>query len=206
MAALTVPMQTIPILAVGIALGLLMAAAWYDLALRIIPDQFCVFLALLGVAFRLHSGLIDLAFSVITALLLFFLLFVVFARGIIGGGDVKLAAAIALWLSPPDCYVFLMTTALAGGVLALVHLVLRRILARAAPARLVPAGFVPAGFTSAGLMPATCKAQPRLARPRGVGRRLIRIELKRIAAGHPLPYGLALAAGGGFTLLRALGG
>ena len=173
-----------------------MAAAWYDLAFRVIPDRFCLLLAALGVAFRLHAGLIDLAFSVITALLLFFLLFIVFTRGMVGGGDVKLAVAIALWLSPPDCYIFLMTTALAGGVLALVHLVLRRILARSLLAGPVSAGPAPAGLVPAG----------RMARPRGVGLRIIRLELKRIAAGQPLPYGIALAAGGGYTLLRTLGG
>jgi prepilin peptidase CpaA len=196
MAVLTAPALTLPTLAIGLALGLLMAAAWYDLALRIIPDRFCVLLAVLGVAFRLQSGLIDLAFSVITSLLLFFLLFIVFTRGIIGGGDVKLAAAIALWLSPADCYMFLTMTALAGGVLALVHLVLRRILARSPLAAGVAAAGVAARRVPVG----------RVGRLLGLGRRIIRVERKRIAAGQPLPYGVALAAGGGYTLLHALGG
>ena len=178
--------QIVPTLAVGLALGLLMAAAWNDLALRVIPDQLCVLLAILGVAFRLHSGWIELTFSVFTSLLLFFLLFVLFTRGIVGGGDVKLAVAVALWLSPPDCYMFLVATALAGGALGLVHLVLRKVLAPA----------LAAGPPTAG----------RLAHPRHVGLRIMRVELKRIAARQPLPYGVALAAGGGYTLLRTLGG
>ena len=37
-----------------------------------------------------------------------------------GGGDVKLAAALALWFSPGDTLQFLVLMSLAGGVLTLV--------------------------------------------------------------------------------------
>jgi prepilin peptidase CpaA len=39
----------------------------------------------------------------------------------------------------------------------------------------------------------------------GAGR-MMRVEMKRIRAGGPLPYGVAIMVGGTFTLLRALGG
>ena len=49
--------------------------------------------------------------------------FVVFAgafyAGMMGGGDVKLAAALALWFSPAGTVRFLVLTSLAGGVLTL---------------------------------------------------------------------------------------
>ena len=49
--------------------------------------------------------------------------FVVFAgafyAGMMGGGDVKLAAALALWFSPQSTIKFLVLTSLAGGVLTL---------------------------------------------------------------------------------------
>ena len=44
-----------------------------------------------------------------------------------GGGDVKLAAALALWFSPASTLKFLVLMSLAGGVLTLVVLALHRV-------------------------------------------------------------------------------
>lgn len=167
---------------VGVALGLLAIAAWRDLALRLIPDWISISLAIMGIASRLAVGWLDMAFSVATALVLFFLLLMAFSRGLIGGGDVKLVSALVLWLSPPACYELLVTTALAGGVLAILHLAVRG-LAPVPVAGGVLAG--PSGWT---------------------GRRLLRVELKRIHARGPLPYGVAIMVGGGYALLGTLGG
>ena len=49
------------------------------------------------------------------------------ARGALGGGDVKLTAAMAVGLAPMQTYRFLVATVLAGGVLSLLHIVLRRV-------------------------------------------------------------------------------
>lgn len=46
--------------------------------------------------------------------------FIIFALRIIGGGDVKLAAATALWAGPEMIAEFLLLTALAGGLLSIV--------------------------------------------------------------------------------------
>lgn len=48
--------------------------------------------------------------------------FAMFAFGWIGGGDAKLAAAIALWLGPALAMPFLVDTAILGGLLAMVFL------------------------------------------------------------------------------------
>ena len=48
-----------------------------------------------------------------------------FAAGWIGGGDAKLFAAVALWLGWPALAAFVLTTALAGGALALLLLNVR---------------------------------------------------------------------------------
>jgi len=165
-----VGMQTV---AVGVAVGLLALAAWRDLALRLIPDWISVALAIMGVGTRLAVSWLDLAFSVLTAILIFFLLVMAFSRGLLGGGDVKLASALVLWLSPPACYSFLVMTALAGGVLALAHLALRYV----GPIPTLEVG----------------------------GPRLVRVELKRIRAGGPLPYGVAIMVGGAWSLLGTLG-
>ncbi len=45
--------------------------------------------------------------------------FVAFATGLIGGGDAKLASAVALYAGPALVFEFLMVTALAGGLIAL---------------------------------------------------------------------------------------
>lgn len=48
-----------------------------------------------------------------------------FAAGKLGGGDVKLLAAVGLWLDFPGALWMLITVALAGGVLALTVIALR---------------------------------------------------------------------------------
>jgi len=50
-----------------------------------------------------------------------------FYAGMMGGGDVKLAAALALWFSPASALKFLVLMSLAGGVLTLVVLALHRV-------------------------------------------------------------------------------
>jgi prepilin peptidase CpaA len=50
----------------------------------------------------------------------FALLAAAFYAGMMGGGDVKLAAALALWFSPASTIKFLVLMSLAGGVLTLV--------------------------------------------------------------------------------------
>jgi prepilin peptidase CpaA len=56
----------------------------------------------------------------------FVLLAAAFYAGMMGGGDVKLAAALALWFSPASTVKFLVLTSLAGGVLTLGILVWHR--------------------------------------------------------------------------------
>ena len=50
-----------------------------------------------------------------------------FIQGIVGGGDVKLLAAIAVWIGWDDLGLYLFLVALIGGALALVVMVTRRI-------------------------------------------------------------------------------
>jgi len=119
------PVVGVQVAAVGIAIGLLALAAWRDVASRTIPDWISISLAGMGCAVRLQSGLLDLMLSVVMSVVLFSLLLIAFSRGVLGGGDVKLISALALWLAPPDCYGLVMVTAVAGGVLGLVYLGLR---------------------------------------------------------------------------------
>jgi prepilin peptidase CpaA len=109
------------------ASALLLTAAWNDIATRLIPDEISLGLLAVGAVARLfEDGPSVLAFSAGSALLLFVLLFILHSRGLIGGGDVKIMTALAIGLSPLDCYRFIVATAIAGGVLGITYLVLSR--------------------------------------------------------------------------------
>lgn len=54
-----------------------------------------------------------------TGVALFAALFVVWSRGWIGAGDVKLAAAVGLWIGPEQLPLFLLGTTLLGGLMAI---------------------------------------------------------------------------------------
>jgi prepilin peptidase CpaA len=56
----------------------------------------------------------------------FVLLAAAFYIGMMGGGDVKLAAALALWFRPDETIRFLIVMSIAGGVLTLVVVILHR--------------------------------------------------------------------------------
>lgn len=156
------------------SVALLGLAAWRDVAVRTIPDRISLALLLIGVAKRVALGPGPLLWSLGAALVLFLLLVPLHARGLLGGGDVKLAAALAVGLAPADSYDFIVATVLAGGLLGLAYL---------AMARLLP---VPAPLPRGSLMA-----------------RVRTVEAWRIARRKSLPYGVAIAMGGAFVLLRS---
>ena len=150
---------------------LLLYVATIDVATRLIRNEICLALALLGIADQLANPM-QIVQSLIAATILLLLLLVIYQRGWIGGGDVKLLVALAIGLPLVGVIQLLTITALAGGVLALVHLMMR-------------------------LLP-----YPRLA-PAGASlvRRVYAIERWRHLRHAPLPYGVAIACGGIWTVL-----
>src|SRR3954449_10722021 len=114
---------------------LLLYVAMIDLATRLIRNEICLVLALLGIASQFASPM-QVTESLIAATILLLLLIVVYQRGWIGGGDVKLLVAVAIGLPLMGVIQLLTITALAGGVLALVHLIMRLL----PSPRLAPAG------------------------------------------------------------------
>ena len=154
-------------------LALLLAAAWRDLLTRTIPDTIALLLLVIGAVARVLDGASVAIACAATALLLFVLLMVAFARGLLGGGDVKVMTALAIGLSPYDCYRFVVATALFGGLLALGYL----LLSRRAP------------------------TTPAITR-QSLFRRILTIEHWRVRRRGPLPYAVAIAAGGAFVLLQ----
>ena len=100
--------------------GLMLAAALEDLRRFVIPNQLIIGLCLLyplrlltGVGFAAGAGAVACAAAV------FLVGAVLFARGLVGGGDVKLLAVATLWVGPADTPALLIGTGLAGGLLAL---------------------------------------------------------------------------------------
>ena len=145
---------------------ILAIAAWNDLATRTIPDWCSLALLLIGIAFRVPEGLVAVAGSVALALVVFLGFAILHARGFIGGGDVKLIAALAAGTAPVSLPSLLFAIGIAGGVLGILYLLMSRVVPRPA-------------------------LQPHAALPV----RVAVVEANRIARRGPLPYALAIAAG-----------
>ncbi|MFD1035533.1 prepilin peptidase [Sphingomonas hankookensis] len=81
-------------------------------------------IALLAPAWWWANGLsgIDMAWQLGVALLVFALFFAAFVAGQMGGGDVKMIGALALWLPPGAVLSMLVMMSLVGGALTLLFL------------------------------------------------------------------------------------
>lgn len=173
-----------PVILAGLALGW---AAAEDLGRRIIPDTVPVLLALLGIALPVFDHGTMPWGAIGAALATFLGLAWMHGRGWLGGGDVKLAAALVLLVGADGAAGFIMATALAGGVLSVVYASGFLILRRQRPVRRLLRRFGP---------------RRRLGGPA----RILVEEVHRIATRHSVPYGVALAAGGMLALTTPSGG
>lgn len=151
---------------------LLLYVATIDVATRLIRNEICMALAALGIASQIASPM-QVIESLTVATILLLLLLVIYQRGWIGGGDVKLLVALAMGLPLIGAIQLLAITAMAGGVLALAHLMMRLL----PHPRLAPAG---SSFV----------------------RRVYAIERWRNLRRAPLPYGVAIASAGILTVLN----
>jgi prepilin peptidase CpaA len=154
------------LLAVALAASALVAAARADLTSYQIPNRYALAIALafffIAVDGGWHAAFLGLAAGAVT----FGLGTVLFAKGWLGGGDVKLISAVALWVAPPLLAPFALITSLAGAILSIAMLTPLRRCLPAPPADLAP---------ETGLR-------------------------------QPIPYGVAIAAGGLFVLLKRVTG
>jgi prepilin peptidase CpaA len=150
---------------------LLLYVAIIDIATRLIRNEICLMLALLGIAVQFVSPM-HVTETLVAAAILLLLLLVLYQRRWIGGGDVKLLVALAVGLPLMGVIQLLTVTAVAGGVLALVHLMMRLL----PYPKLAPAGS-------------------------SLVRRVYAVERWRNLRHAPLPYGVAIACGGIWTAL-----
>ena len=119
--------------------GFLLVACVSDLKAFRIPNAVPLALMALFLVKAAASGVAAWPEHVIAFALIFTLGFIAFGLGVIGGGDAKLMAVIALWLGLRDSPGFLTMTAIGGGALAVILLVLRMVLDRD-PALATPNG------------------------------------------------------------------
>lgn len=108
---------------------LMLAAAWTDMARFTIPNWIPAVMIALWVVSAPFLGLgwggAGLSLAAFAGFLVVGM--ALWAPGWLGGGDVKLIAAGALWFGWPDALMFLLAAAAAGGVLALLLVLLRRV-------------------------------------------------------------------------------
>lgn len=109
--------------------ALLVGAAAFDAGRFTIPNWISLALvALFGAAVLFHPTPIDWPLHLAAMGLVLVAMLVAYRFGIVGGGDLKLVTAVALWTGLDALPQLLLMIALAGGALALGLLVLRRLL------------------------------------------------------------------------------
>jgi len=117
-------------LLLGLLAILLLAAAFIDVRTFTISNKLNLAVALLAPLYWLSVSLPiwpSVAIQLGVGAAVFTLLAGLFYAGMMGGGDVKLAAALSLWLPPLATVKFLILMSLAGGVLTLVVVALHRL-------------------------------------------------------------------------------
>ena len=109
---------------------LLALAAGWDLASYTIPNRLQLALVAAFAIFVLAAGMTPamLGWHLLAGFLGLAVGFTLFALGFVGGGDVKLFAAIALWLGfDLDLMDFMLIASLLGGALTLILVALRQV-------------------------------------------------------------------------------
>jgi prepilin peptidase CpaA len=106
----------------GILAAILVIAAVIDMRTFTISNRLNLTVALLAPIYWVSVSLAPwpgVPVQVAAGATVFILLAAAFYAGMMGGGDVKLAAALALWFPPSATVQFLVIMSLAGGVLTL---------------------------------------------------------------------------------------
>ena len=119
----------VEILVLGLFPAAMAFAAASDLLTMTISNRLSLALcaAFFLVAVAVGMPLAEMGRHVLASLVVLAVAFAFFARGWIGGGDAKLAAATALWLGFAQLLDYLLVAAVIGGVLTLLMLELRRL-------------------------------------------------------------------------------
>lgn len=113
--------------------ALLVVAAVTDIRSRIISNWLNIVVAVLAPLFWMANGLSfwpDMMLQVALAAAVFGIFAALFALGMMGGGDVKLLAALALWLPLQPMMALLVIMSVLGGAVTLITVIHHRIARR----------------------------------------------------------------------------
>jgi prepilin peptidase CpaA len=128
---------SIPVLVLAAALAAMMiAAAISDIRTRTISNGLNLAIALLAIPYWFALGLApwpDMAWQIALAFGVFALFVGLFMVGGMGGGDVKMIGAVALWVPPGLMLPMLTVMAIGGGLLSAVMLIHQKWTKRAEP-------------------------------------------------------------------------
>ncbi len=114
--------------------ALVIWAAASDVRAFVIPNRVCVAIAALWPPFAMTSTAhVAWVGSPMVAAITLAVGLALFSAKLMGGGDVKLMAAIALWAGPHSMLAFVLITSVIGGILSLFMLVASRFQPAATP-------------------------------------------------------------------------
>jgi len=113
-------MLALSALPIWLVLAACAVAVATDITTRRIPNLLTALLAVAALALHAFAGWSSFGITCATLVGVLLIGFVAFSFGWLGGGDVKLLAAGAAALGFPDAVPFLIYTALAGGIFALI--------------------------------------------------------------------------------------
>jgi len=157
---------------VAIGAALLVFAALHDIGFRTVPNRVSAALLLCGLVLRVITG--DIVWGLVCGAAVFAVTYGCWRFGWMGGADVKLLTASAVFVSPMMVPTLLLATSIAGGIIAVFYLLGSRVAPR-----------------------------PNAAKPDGLLRRALRCELRRLRRRGPLPYAAAIATGGVFAIVTS---
>jgi prepilin peptidase CpaA len=113
----------------GLAIALIFSV-YSDIRYRLIYNKVTIPIALAAPVYWVatgQTGLPDIGMHIATGLAALALFAVFFAIGMMGGGDVKLFAALSLWFSFLDAVNMLLFTSLLGGGVTVVFIIIHKL-------------------------------------------------------------------------------
>ncbi|KPA18124.1 membrane protein containing Peptidase A24A, prepilin type IV domain protein [Candidatus Magnetomorum sp. HK-1] len=104
-----------------------MIMAGHDIDCRRIPNPLTAMAAICGIMMlSLTDGYSGLIQAICSFSFIFIIMAILFFMGIVGGGDAKAVAALATFIPVGDCIAFLICISLAGGIQAIIQLIINK--------------------------------------------------------------------------------
>jgi prepilin peptidase CpaA len=107
-------------------LVLVLIAAYEDFRHLRIRNDICLGVAILFIPFACTLSWHDISMHLLSGVIVLAVTALMFFTRLLGGGDAKLMASLALWLQPSQLIEFVMIMSLAGGVIAGIAVLLKR--------------------------------------------------------------------------------